>query len=76
MWRELREGTAPCGFSSPSDLQVVERKQRVQAQQQRLDASKEHLEQMRTSLSAVKAGVEHLAGRLHHIRLVNPPLSI
>ncbi|XP_029706942.1 coiled-coil domain-containing protein 151 isoform X1 [Takifugu rubripes] len=51
-----------------SDLEV-EWKQRLQAQQQRHDASKQHLNQMQKSLSTVRAGVEHLAARLHHIEL-------
>lgn len=55
---------------------MVEWKQRLQAQQQRHDASKEHLYQKQKTLSAVKAGVEHLAGRLHHIKLVNRTLNV
>lgn len=60
----------------PSDLQMVERKQRLQAQQQRHDASKEQLNQMQKSFTAVHAGVEHLAGRLHHMELVNGTANI
>lgn len=55
---------------------MVEWKQRLQVQQQRHDASKEHLNQMQKSHSAVKAGVEHLAGKLHHIKLVNRTLNV
>lgn len=61
--------TSPFLFTS--DLQMVGWTQRLQAQQQRHDASKEHLNQMQKSLSAVRAGVEHLTGRLHHVTLVN-----
>ena len=49
----------------------MEGTQRLQAAQQRRDASKEHLRHVQKSLSAVGAGVEHLAGRLRHIKLVN-----
>lgn len=61
--------TSPFLFTS--DLQMVAWTQRLQAQQQRHDASKEHLNQMQKALSAVRAGVEHLTGRLHHVTLVN-----
>lgn len=60
----------PAIASFISDLEM-EWKQRLQAQQQRHDASKEHLNQMLKSLSTVRAGVEHLAARLHHIGPVN-----
>uniref|UniRef100_A0A3B5K6K5 Outer dynein arm docking complex subunit 3 n=1 Tax=Takifugu rubripes TaxID=31033 RepID=A0A3B5K6K5_TAKRU len=56
--------------------ECVEWKQRLQAQQQRHDASKQHLNQMQKSLSTVRAGVEHLAARLHHIELVNRSLVV
>lgn len=72
----LRTSPPPMLFLFISDLQMVEWKQRLQAQQQRHDASKEHLNQMQNSHSAVKAGVEHLAGKLHHIKLVNRTLYV
>lgn len=59
----------------PSDLQVVEWEQRLQAQQRRHDASREHLNQMQKSLSTVQAGAEHLVRRLHHIKLVKAEIS-
>lgn len=64
------EEPVPASASFISDLEM-EWKQRLQAQQQRHDASKEHLNQMLKSLSTVRAGVEHLAARLHHIGPVN-----
>lgn len=70
MWLKLGENDSLLIFFT-SDLQMVEWQQRLQAQQQRHGASKKQLNQMQKSLGAVKAGVEHLAGRLHHIKLVN-----
>lgn len=72
----VRNSPHPLLFLFISDLQMVEWKQRLQAQQQRHDASKEHLNQMQKSHSTVKAGVEHLAGKLHHIKLVNRTLNV
>lgn len=59
-----------CGFIS--DQQMLEECERkLQAQQQRRDASEERLNQLVKALSTVRAGVEHLADKLHHITLVN-----
>lgn len=55
---------------------MEEWKQRLQVQQQRHNTSKENLNQRQKSLSTVQAGVEHLAGRLHHIKLVHTTLTI
>lgn len=76
MAKALSELVPATVFLFISDLQMVEWKLRLQAQQQRHDASKEHLNHMHKSHSAVKAGVEHLAGKLHHIKLVNRTLNV
>lgn len=55
-----------------SDQQMLEECERqLQAQQQRCDASEERLDRLVKVLSTVRAGVEHLADKLHHITLVN-----
>lgn len=54
------------------DKQVLEEhEQQLQAEQQRLDASKEGLDRLVKVLSTVRAGVEHLIDKLHHVPLVN-----
>lgn len=50
---------------------LEEHEQQLQAEQQRLDASKEGLDRLVKVLSTVRAGVEHLVDKLHHVPLVN-----
>ncbi|KAM3622930.1 uncharacterized protein V6R79_004989 [Siganus canaliculatus] len=46
---------------------LVESEQQLQAHQQRCEASEKHLDWLIKTLSAVRAGVEHLADKLQHI---------
>ncbi|KAM3622931.1 uncharacterized protein V6R79_004989 [Siganus canaliculatus] len=50
---------------------LVESEQQLQAHQQRCEASEKHLDWLIKTLSAVRAGVEHLADKLQHITVVN-----
>lgn len=60
-----------------SDQQTLEECERqLQAQQQRRDASEERLDRLVKVLSTVRAGVEHLADKLHHITLVNTTSAV
>nr|XP_046260429.1 coiled-coil domain-containing protein 151 [Scatophagus argus]XP_046260439.1 coiled-coil domain-containing protein 151 [Scatophagus argus] len=53
-----------------SDQQMLEECERqLQVQQQRCEASKERLDWLVKVLSTVRAGVEHLTSKLHHIML-------
>ncbi|XP_029366210.1 coiled-coil domain-containing protein 151 [Echeneis naucrates] len=53
-----------------SDQQMLEEsEQRLQAQQQKCDVAKERLDWLVKTISTIRAGVEHLANKLQHIRL-------
>lgn len=55
-----------------SDQQVLEeREHQLKVQQQRRDAAGERLVGHVKTLNAIRAGIEHLAGKLQHISLVN-----
>uniref|UniRef100_A0A3Q3IRA0 ODAD1 central coiled coil region domain-containing protein n=1 Tax=Monopterus albus TaxID=43700 RepID=A0A3Q3IRA0_MONAL len=52
------------------DQQMLEEcAQQLQAEQQKCNAAKEHLDWLVKTFSTVRAGVEHLAHKLQHIRL-------
>lgn len=55
-----------------SDQQILEDHERqLQVLQKRCDVREEHLDRLIKVLNPVRAGVEHLADKLHHITLVN-----
>lgn len=59
-----------CEFGS--DQQMLEENERqLQALQKRCDVREEHLDRLIKVLNPVRAGVEHLTDKLHHIVLVN-----
>uniref|UniRef100_A0A665VQZ3 ODAD1 central coiled coil region domain-containing protein n=1 Tax=Echeneis naucrates TaxID=173247 RepID=A0A665VQZ3_ECHNA len=60
------------GEAKLSRWMLEESEQRLQAQQQKCDVAKERLDWLVKTISTIRAGVEHLANKLQHIRLVNP----
>lgn len=63
------------GFISDQQM-MEEQKHQLQDQQQRHDASEERLNRLVKTLATVRAGVEHLAGKLHHITQVSTTSAV
>lgn len=51
---------------------LEEFEQHLKEEEQRRDDASEKLERSSNILVSVKAGVEHLADKLHHLKTVNP----
>lgn len=63
------------GFISDQQM-MEEQKHQLQDQQQRYDASEERLNRLVKTLATVRAGVEHLAGKLHHVTQVSTTSAV